>query len=206
MFTVKCSGCGLPFSTKRASQKFCSHACSIVPGAKKRKAPVGTGSVGPYGYRYIRVGGRKVFEHRHVMEQHIGRPLDPTEVVHHKDGDRLNNSIENLELLPSQSAHTEYQRIRFADATHKECCRCETIKPRSDFNLASKNGHGKDPNSNYCRQCQAEYAARRKVEVRDGCSECGRLVPTPYGKRCSRCYFREYNPKRRRKTAEDGTA
>lgn len=46
-----------------------------------------------------------VLEHRLVMEQHLGRYLDPREVVHHKDGDKKNNSIENLELFSQNSAH-----------------------------------------------------------------------------------------------------
>jgi hypothetical protein len=32
------------------------------------------------------------------MEQHLGRYLEKYETVHHKDGDRLNNDISNLEL------------------------------------------------------------------------------------------------------------
>ena len=38
------------------------------------------------------------FQHRVVMEEHIGRPLLLVETVHHINGDRANNCIENLEL------------------------------------------------------------------------------------------------------------
>jgi HNH endonuclease len=39
-----------------------------------------------------------MLEHRFVMQNHLGRPLLRTETVHHKDGNRANNAIENLEL------------------------------------------------------------------------------------------------------------
>lgn len=40
----------------------------------------------------------KVYEHRYVMSLHLGRWLTSDEVVHHKDEDKTNNSLSNLEL------------------------------------------------------------------------------------------------------------
>jgi len=45
---------------------------------------------------------------RLVMEKHLGRYLDPEEVVHHKDIDVANNNIGNLMLFPNESEHQSY--------------------------------------------------------------------------------------------------
>lgn len=52
-------------------------------------------------------------QHRHVMQEHLKRYLSPDEHVHHINGDKQDNCIENLQLV-SQSEHsriTNSQRI-----------------------------------------------------------------------------------------------
>ena len=46
-----------------------------------------------------------VFEHHLVMEKHIGRYLNPEEVVHHRNRKVSDNRIKNLQLFPNHSAH-----------------------------------------------------------------------------------------------------
>lgn len=65
---------------------------------KPLKFKRGEGNITSEGYKRIQQNNVMKYEHRMVMEKAIGRELLPEENVHHINGDRLDNRLENLEL------------------------------------------------------------------------------------------------------------
>ena len=77
-----------------------------------------TGTTSSHGYRLIYVGKSHhlsdisgyAYEHRIVAEGIIGRKLKPGEEVHHKDGNKLNNLPDNLEVVKDRHHHMVFHR------------------------------------------------------------------------------------------------
>lgn len=57
-------------------------------------------------YKALKVNGKKIDEHRFIIEQFLGRKLKRNEVVHHINGNKNDNRIENLQLM-SLSEHSK---------------------------------------------------------------------------------------------------
>ena len=102
-----------------------------------------------YRYKTIKIDGKTKLAHRHVMELHLGRALLPTEQVHHRNGDRYDNRIENLEVLSAKDhqkghkqKHPESKPCQNCGATFMphptKRARAKTCSPRCRSELTSK--------------------------------------------------------------------
>jgi len=63
----------------------------------------------PADERWLADGERRMAEHRLVMARALDRPLYSDEVVHHRNGDRTDNRLVNLELWTT--SHPSGQRV-----------------------------------------------------------------------------------------------
>jgi len=116
-----CEYCGVSFPARedkraKGQERYCSRSCSMKarhvhnpltgPSHPQWKG----GSTRMEGYVFIRVGRKYIQEHRLVMATHLGRALRGDEHVHHINGDRADNRVENLMLL-SSSEHSRLHGV-----------------------------------------------------------------------------------------------
>lgn len=61
---------------------------------------------------YVHIdNGYYLYEHRRILQKHLGRKLKSNEIVHHIDGNPLNNSLKNLKLMTRSSHSKLHQKL-----------------------------------------------------------------------------------------------
>lgn len=132
-----CAGCGAPVhrfpsARKRYPHAFCSRECHMrtlnaelnptrMTPETKEKLRNSRLSKGAAENTYLKMHGRHL--HRIVAEEILGRPLKDGEVVHHIDGNKHNNSPENIIVFQNQSEHAKWHaehRKKVDNAVHPD--------------------------------------------------------------------------------------
>lgn len=109
-YKKECPVCNKDYLTREKKQKSCSYKCAGVRNSKRvsrENHHLWNGGKGKHinGYITRRISKNTyVLEHRLIMEQHLGRKLREKEAVHHVNGDKTDNRVENLEVM-SLSEH-----------------------------------------------------------------------------------------------------
>ena len=127
---INCKICGKSVWRTRdvllkSKNNFCSIKCFKIAFIGQNSPRYKHGFAGAY-RRGADGTGTHTFEHRMLMERRLGRQLTRNEVVHHINHNKLDNRIENLELMDNHSLHINSELVYWRK--HLANCGCECHK------------------------------------------------------------------------------
>ena len=136
------------------SGKFCSIKCKNNFYNKNPGTHPSSKEIVYHSQGYLLESGTHKFMHRKIMEENIGRKLRTKEIVHHINGNREDNRIENLMLFKNQSEHIKYHhKILYGNN-----CRNGHIVSKENTWI---NKEGKK----FCRACRCINIRKRNIKL-----------------------------------------
>lgn len=145
-----CETCGQRFFVwpSKTRQRFCSKSCVrriLVPDNRLQNP-----------YRQTKRDGKRIDVHRAIMEEFLGRKLGRFELVHHKDGNKLNNDLSNLSIMTPQQ-HSSHHNQKHPVTWNCEWCGKEFTPPKT-----KRGGRRKTCSKECCfARTSAMYKGRR---------------------------------------------
>lgn len=128
-----CGYCSVEFDAREKNKgkgikrmeamKYCSRGCMAKDRAKTHNQEnhhLWKGGLFDHnGYKRINVyegdGNRRLpMQHVDIMENHIGRKLEPDEIVHHIDRNRSNNELDNLQIMK----RTDHSKLHYEEGDY----------------------------------------------------------------------------------------
>lgn len=110
---LNCKHCGKEFFFHHCElhiRKYCSQRCHYDDRPKGKDHFNWRGGRQRHSGGYIMLAPDRKLEHRVMMEEKLGRKLSSGEIVHHINGDRTDNRIENLEIM-TRAQHCHHHHI-----------------------------------------------------------------------------------------------
>jgi hypothetical protein len=105
-----------PSSFKKAKHQYCSRECGYLAnkGVLKNITPIENRKwfKSAKGYLATTIRGKWLWQHRWVIENHIGRTLKKEEIIHHLNGIKNDNRIENLAICSDKSHYKFIKKLQ----------------------------------------------------------------------------------------------
>lgn len=176
-----CATCGQPIYVTPSMMRLCTQGGPYCSRGCKHKAMKGRpqrwhdpthkvrhsgGYILVWMPEHPRAVRGRVLEHVVVIERKLGRLLDPKERVHHIDGDRTNNSPDNLRLMADDAEHS-----RLHAEMRRQSGQSRLIVPLTCQECGKGYGHppAKAKTSKYCSgTCRSRAVSRKRWQAQRG--------------------------------------
>lgn len=139
------------------------------------------------------INGKQIDEARLIMERHLNRSLLSSELVHHKDGNPLNNELDNLEIVNRSEHKNRHPEIgKFTQFQKKFYIPADTLLELFKNYTMTEIAQKYRCSFTTIQRLIKEYDLRNKII----CKICGKFAEHRRRQLCQKHYFKEWRQSR----------